>query len=96
MIRAPIRPTEIRATHEAFALAAFLLRTLPEEHHAELRVFVPEASVMQWVAARRRLPRKELAEALATRWKISRASAYRCLACIDFVERQRKSETAAA
>ena len=86
---------EIRATQEAFALAAFLLRTLPSVHHHELAAFVPEAEVLQWVRAHRRVERKELAERMAARWHISRASAYRCLSCVDAADRQAGEGSAA-
>lgn len=85
----------IRATPEAFSLAAFLLRALPEEHHGELRSHVPEAAALQWVKARARWPRKEVAEAMAVHWGLSRATAYRCLACIDGLELPAEEGTAA-
>lgn len=73
----------ISSAPEGWKLAAFLLRRLDDGHLEEARALVPEFAALEWVIANRGLQRKVLAERMARRWRVSKSTAYRCLACID-------------
>lgn len=73
----------ISSAPEGWKLAVFLVRRLDDVHLEEARALVPEFAALEWVIAHRGLERKVLAERMARRWRVSRSTAYRCLACID-------------
>ena len=73
----------ISSSPEGWKLAAFLFCRLDDAHREEARALVPEFAAVEWVLAHRGTERKVLAERMARRWRVSKSTAYRCLACID-------------
>lgn len=78
----------ISSAPEGWKLAAFLFRSLDDGDREEARALVPEFAALEWVLAHRGVERKVLSERMARRWRVSRSTAYRCLACVDACDLQ--------